>query len=154
MPSASPYFDTDCNITALSQAIEIPISPTPLLFILNPDDIVYNDEDAGATLSIKYNRFTRDLKAVFKTFDITLYSLAAEEVKQIEAFANTEFLNTVRTTGLGSITVHFAGKPLNNCYIDSGIQKGKSYYENWKESPTEIFESLQMKVIYPEVNWY
>lgn len=154
MPSSSPYYDSTCDTYSLSQAIEIPIPGDPLVFILNPQDISFEDEQANATLSIKYDRFTRDLSAVFKTFNITLYSLPASEVVAIESFANSDFLTNVLTNGRGSLTVFFAGQQLDNCYIQGPITKGQSIYKNWLEPPEEVFDSIAFKVVSPNVNWY
>lgn len=151
MPSTSPFQGT-CGF-GLSQGLAIPTTPE-LVFALNPEDITYEDETADSTLSIKYERFTRQLSAVFKTFQVTLYGLTAADVNSIISFANQDFLSNVLSTGRGSVEIFFAGNRLTNCYIETPIQKGPSVFRNWEDTPTEIFDTIGLKIIHPDVNWY
>lgn len=152
MPS---YYDSSCDSYSLQQALEIPLSPEPLLYILNPNDLQFEKQDAGANLSIKYQRFTRDLAATFDVFNITLYSVEASEYNQIINFATSDFLTNVLTTGRGSITLYLGGVAKNNCYIQTPIQASESVFKNWERpTPTEVFNEVKLTIVSPDVSWY
>jgi hypothetical protein len=148
------YYSTDCGI-GLSQKLTIPTTPEPLVFYLNPEDLLYQEEDAGASISIKYERFTREISAVVPTFQITLYGLTAETVYALTTFAESDFLNNVSISGKGSISLYYQGQLLNNLYIQPPIQKSKSWFKNWESpTPTEIFDSITLTLVSPNPRWF
>lgn len=143
------YYNTDCGY-GLSQELTI----GGLTFYLNPEDLVYSEESAGTSISIKYDRMTRQMDAVVPTFNITLRDLTAAEVEQITQFAITDFTNKVLTTGLGSLSLYYKGENLTNLYIQPPIQKGTSWFDSTQVPPVEIFDSVELTLINPGARWY
>jgi hypothetical protein len=145
------YYSDTCG-TGLHQKLVIPTTPN-LEFYLNPDDVNYQDEDAGVSVSIKYDRFTRDVGAVVPTFTINLVGIDATVVSRITGFAESDFLNNVLTTGRGSISFWYQGDELTNLYIQPPIDKGPSYFIDGTP-PIERFDNVTLKLINPAARWF
>lgn len=152
MPATTPPYLSNCGYST-QQALYLPTTPE-LIFPLGIEDIQINKEDAGNSISIKYARFTRQLSAVFNTFDITLLGVTADTYNQIVEFAKLDYLTNVQTTGLGSVELYLAGNKLSNCYIQGPISPSQSAFSNWEITPIETFDSVQLKIISPEPEWY
>lgn len=148
-----PYYDPNCEAFALQQALVIPTTPE-LVYVLNPDDITFDNVDADKLVTIKYSSFTRSLSGVLKEFSITLYNVSAEDYQEIANFARTDFLSKVRTTGRGSISLYLRGERYDNLYIQAPIIAPKSVWKNWQAVPTEVFETVQLKIIDPNPTWF
>lgn len=143
------YYNTDCGY-GLSQQLVI----GALTFPLNPEDLSYSDEDAGVNISIKYDRFTKDLKAVMPTFKVTLRNITAAELSQITQFAINEFTNTVLTTGKGSLSLYYKNELLSSLYIQPPIEKSLSWFDSTQIPPVEIFDSVELSLVYPGARWF
>lgn len=151
----TPYYESDCapGVFGISQKLVIPTTPE-LEFFLNPDDLQYQDQDAGINVSIKYDRFTRDIGAVIPSFRITLQGITASVVEQITNFAETDFLNKVLVNGKGSINLYYKNEELTDLYIQPPIEKSNSWFRNWENPPTEIFDTITLTLISPNPKWY
>lgn len=150
---APPYYSELCSQYGLQQALIFPTDPE-LVFALNPDDISVTPVDAGKTISIKYQSFTRDIKANIKEFAITLYSVTKDDLVTITNFATEDFLNNVRLTGRGSLALYYKGEEFTGLYIDSPIVAPRSAFKNWEETPTEVFDTVELKIIAPDPTWF
>ena len=150
---APPYYSNLCQQFGLQQALIFPTTPE-LIFNLNPDDITAQDSTADKTIQIKYQSFIRDIPAVFTEFTIDLYSVSRADLNVITNFANSDFLNNVRTTGRGSLALYYRGQELTGLYILPPINSSKSVYKNWEAVPTEVFETVQLKLVSPDPRWF
>jgi hypothetical protein len=144
---------TDCGY-AIQQYLYIPTTPTALSFPLGPDDITFSQVDAGKQITIKYQAFNRQLSAFIPEISVSLYAVTVSDLQKITEFAKYDFLNNVRTTGLGSISLYFRGEKLNNLYIRPPIEAPTSVYTNWETPPVEIFDKVDFTLIHPEPKWY
>lgn len=149
-----PIYSELCNAYGLQQALIFPLTPEPLIFALNPDDINFNSVDAGKTISIKYQTFVRQLSAFIPEINIDLYGVSVGDLKLIIDFATNDFLNNVRSTGLGSITLFYRGEQLDNLYIRPPIQAPTSVFNYWETTPTEMYDKVSFTLIHPEAKWY
>lgn len=147
------YYTGDCGV-GLSQKLTIPTTPTALEYFLNPEDLDFSDEDAGVSISIKYDRFTRDISAVMPVFTVVLRDILATEVYQITQFAQSDFLNTVLTTGKGSISLYYQNQLLEGLYIQPPIEKSSSWFDATQIPPVEIFDSITLKLASPTPRWF
>ena len=152
---APPYYSDLCQQYGLTQALFFPTDPE-LIFALNPDDITSDDVDAGKSISIKYQSFIRDIPAVFTEFNIRLYGVSRSDLNIITNFANDDFLNNVRTTGLGSLALYYRGTELTGLYIQPPIISPVSVYKPWDPTPseTEVFDEVSFKVVSPDPRWF
>jgi len=156
-----PTYSALCQQYGLQQALIIPLSPTNLVFPLNPDDIKFNQVDAGKSISVKYETFIRQISAFIPEINITLYSVTSDDLKKLTDFASNDFLNKVRTTGKGSITLYYRGEVLTDCYIRSPIESPSSVWQRWPlpgggvtVNPIEIFDQVNLTIISPDARWY
>lgn len=150
---APPYYSQLCNEYGLTQALIFPTTPE-LLWSLNPEDIVSEDVEAGKSITIKYQSFTREIPAVFTEFTITLHSVSRNDLNTIVDFANQDFLNNVRTTGRGSLALYYRGEELTGLYIQPPIRSNSSVYKNWEPNPTEVFNTVELKILSPDPRWF
>lgn len=149
-----PYFDPTCEGYALQQRLVIPTSPNPLTFVLGPDDVVYETQDAGKTIIVKYKSFTREIKAVLHHFTVTLNNINILDYEKLRAFAENDFKSKVRTTGEGSISLYHKGTLLEKLYIGTPIEAPKGWIPTWVASPVEILESVTLKIYSTEARWF
>jgi hypothetical protein len=152
MPAPIPPELSSCGY-AIQQYLYLPTTPVELIFPLGIDDIQVVPESAGTSISIKYARFTRELNAIFNTFKITLYSVTAGTYNQIVNFATQDYLNNVQVSGYGSVELYIAGNKKSNCYIDSPITPSQSLFTN-ETVPTEVFDTVELKIVSPEPEWF
>lgn len=149
-----PYYSNLCQEYGLTQALFFPTTPE-LVFSLNPEDIIAQDVDAGKTITIKYQSFTRDIPAVFTEFSINLYSVSRADLNQIINFANADFLNNVRNTGRGSLALYYRGQELTGLYIQPPVVSSNSAYTNRSAAvPQEVFDEVQLKIMSPDPRWF
>lgn len=149
-----PIYSELCNAYGLQQALIFPLTPEPLIFALNPDDIRFNTVDAGKQITIKYQTFIRDISAFIPEISIDLYGVSVGDLKLITEFATNDFLNSVRSSGLGSLSLYYKGDLLNNLYIKPPIDAPTSVYKYWETTPTEIYDKVSFTLIHPEAKWY
>jgi hypothetical protein len=159
-PVYPPTYSALCQQYGLQQALIIPITPN-LVFPLNPDDIKFNQVDAGKSITVKYETFIRQISAFIPEINITLYSVTSADLKKLTDFAANDFLTKVRTTGKGSITLYYQGEVLNDCYIRSPIDSPTSVWQYWPRrgggvttDPIEIFDQVNFTIISPNARWY
>lgn len=152
---APPYYSNLCQEYGLTQALFFPTTPE-LIFNLNPEDVISQDVDAGKTITIKYQSFTRDISAVFTEFTINLYSVSRDDLNTIVNFANSDFLNNVRNTGRGSLAMFYRGQELTGLYIQPPIVSSQSAYSDRSNPgvPLEVFNEVQLKIMSPDPRWF
>lgn len=150
---APPYYSDLCQQYGLQQALFFPTEPE-LIFSLNPEDITVDNEDAGKSISIKYQSFIKDIGAVIPVFSVSLYSVSRDDLNIISTFAETDFLTNVRTTGRGSLALYYKGQELTGLYIKPPIVAPTSVFKNYEVVPTEVFDSVQLKIHSPDPRWF
>jgi hypothetical protein len=150
---APPYYSELCQNYGLQQALIFPTDPE-LIFSLNPDDIQVENEDAGKSISIKYQSFIKDVSAVLPVFSISLFSVSREDLNVISQFAEDDFLNNVRTTGRGTLALYYKGEELTGLYIKPPIVAPQSAFKNYLVTPTEVFDSVQLKISSADPRWF
>jgi hypothetical protein len=148
-----PYYSQICQGYGLQQALIFPVNPE-LIFALGPDDIQVEQADAGKSITIKYQSFTRDISASMTEFNITLYAVTQADLTIITNFARTDFLNNVRTTGRGSLALYYKGTELNSLYIQPPIKAPVSLFRNFEPNPTEVFDTVELRIVSPDPKWF
>jgi hypothetical protein len=159
-PTYPPTYSTLCEQYGLQQALIIPTTPN-LVFPLNPDDIKFNQVDAGKSVSVKYDTFIRSISAFIPEINITVYSVTSADLKKLTDFATLDFVSNVRTTGKGSLTLYYRGEVLPDCYIRSPIDSPTSVWQRWPlpgggvtTDPIEIFDQVSFNIISPNPRWF
>lgn len=153
-PVYPPVYSELCNAYGLQQALILPLDPEPLVFALHPDDIKFNQVDAGKSITVKYATFNRQISAFIPEISITLHGISQETLNTLIDFAIEDFESKVQTTGKGSITVYYKGEVLTDCYIRSPIDAPTSVYTYWEQTPKEIFDTVDFTIISPNSRWY
>lgn len=153
-PVYPPIYSELCNAYGLQQALILPTQPEPLIFPLNPDDIKFQQVDAGKSITIKYSTFSRQISAFIPEISISLYAVTQDVLNSIIDFATEDFESKVQTTGKGSVTLYYKGEELNDCYIRSPIDAPTSVYTYWEVTPKEVFDVVNFTIISPNSRWY
>lgn len=150
----SRYYVEECDIYSHYHRLTIPLSTynlgTDFGYTLGSQDYTISQEQGDASISLKQGRFISQVSAVSKVFNMTLYGLTAVNVNLIKEFARQDWINFL-SSGSGSITVDLDGNLYSGCYIRSPINLSDSIYDY---SGVEIFDTVELTVVYPNYSWY